>query len=111
MWDSPLNDIQNSPAALKKSRLNIFHCNPAKIGAKMSVPMRAFKQCIIWPDLTHYDGVKKNLAPNKDPKTANFWCSETWYSMFGDILQHYINVLGTTLSIHWNATDVSFQLV
>ena len=31
--------------------------------------------------------------------------------MFGTILQHYKNGLGTTLNILWNAMDVSFQIV
>ena len=31
--------------------------------------------------------------------------------MFGVILEHYINVLGKTLSMFWNALDVSFHIV
>ena len=31
--------------------------------------------------------------------------------MFGAILQHYINGMGKTLSISWNAMDVSFKMV
>ena len=47
----------------------------------------------------------------KKPQTANLWCSEIIYSMFGAILKHFINVLSTTLSVFWNATNISFQIV
>ena len=39
------------PQHWKQSRVNIFHCNPPNIGAKITVLTRAFKRYVIWPDL------------------------------------------------------------